>query len=427
MPIVWTSNNVTPDATYKVPVDTGASGNPSHITLDQVASWVGASQNKFVQGIVADDGSSGSVATANRTALQAALDVGGHVRIQGTGTLWIDTTLIVKSNTFLEIDPWFTIKNRAGVNAPVLKNYNYSAASLAAGDSHIYIHGGIFDGNKANQTVAFTTVDIRRVSNFIFDKCHFNNGLRTGAYHLSTASSNGEGIVMRYSQYGTVRDCFASYNAYDGFKVRGSTDITLMNIKGLDNGKGLLQISHDPTDATAVGSPSRRIKMIGGECVHTTGVPDLSAPTTVGVYLHGAVDCTIIGLSVDGTRQGIGGVEHMARNVCDDLNLRTRFATDLDGVSRAVIETENAFNGGFVGNNSFTNVKITPLSGANGKYIALQGDENAVRNVQAVLGSGTGTWTATTSGNNNKVTDARLEDVSTSGFGANGNTIETTT
>lgn len=424
MPTVWSTNNVNPAGTQKIPVDTGVSGSPAHVTLSQIATFVGGGAGGVV-GLTPNDT---GAATANRTALQTALTAGGYVYIAQAGTYWLDTTLNIGNNTFFNAMPGTTLKMINGANASVMKNVNYATATnLATGNSNIVVHNIIFDGNKDNQTINFSTVDLRYVSHFSFYRCEFNHALRTGAYHLGTQSSNGDGICLRFCRWGTVDTCHTEYNSYDGFKTRGSEDVTFSNITSLDNGKSLIQIAYDPPFSNrAVDSPSRRITVVNATCTHTTGVPALPAPTTSGVYLHGAVDCTISNVTINGTRQGIGGVEHMARNNCSNIVARTRFATDLDGVSRAAIETEPAFNSGFVGQNKFNNVTISPLSGANGKYISFVNDKNSCRDVFAQLGSGTGTWTITVTGNDNRITQALIENSSTTNTGT-GNVIETNT
>lgn len=426
MPSIWSSSNVTAAGTNRIPVDVSSSGGASHLTLDQVASYVGASAGNGVAGLTPDDGSSGAVAAANKAALQTALDAGGDVYVNNTGTIWIDGTVNIRDNTWLRARKGTMVKTRPGVNASALKNKAHATATNhATGNKNIVISDIIFDGNKSGQTTNFSTVDLRYVSKFRTEGCEFNNGLRTGAYHLSTQSSNGEGIVFRFCQWGYIDQCHTEYNAYDGFKTRGSTDLFFSNISGLDNGKSLIQLCYDPTfSANAKDSPSERIHVNGGTYVHTTGIPDLSSPTTSGVYLHGAVGCVVNGITVHGARQGIGGVEHMVRNICTNLSLRTRFATDLDGTSRSALDCEVAFNGGTVAGNYFGDVIIAPISGNNGKYITFVNNNHFVRGVRANVGEATGTWTINVSGNNCEISDAWIENVTVNNTGS-GNTIDT--
>ena len=380
------------------------------------------SSSAAVSGLVAGD-SSAPVAAANKTALQTALTAGGNVYIATAGTYWIDATLNIGDNTWFHAMPGTIIKTRSAVNASCLKNVNHAtASSLATGNKNFVVEDIIFDGNKSGQTTNFSTVDIRYCSHFRFDRCQFNNGLRTGAYHLATQSSNGEGIVLRFCQWGYIDNCHTEYNAYDGFKPRSSSDLFFSNISGLDNGKSLIQICYDPTfSVNAVASPSKRIHVNGGSYVHTTGVPDLSSPTTSGVYLHGAEDCEINGVTVHGARQGIGGVEHMLRNTCTNLNLQTRFATDLDGTSRSAIDCEVAFNGGTVSGNYFGDVTINPVSGASGKFVTFTSgsDSNTIAGIRGSVGGGSGTWTITTASNNNLITGMNITGLSITDTGTN--------
>jgi hypothetical protein len=319
-----------------------------------------------------------SAASANVTALQAALTAGGMVTITVPGTYFVNATLTIPSNTKLSGVPGVTLKAAPSMSASILQN----ATRTGGGDSNIVVEDIIFDGDKANQSVAFSTVDFLIVKHFRFERCQFNGALRTGTF--PTVSSDGEGLVLRQCQFGYVGRCHAQDNAYDGFKTRYCTDILFQNNTAYNNGRSGIQISYQTSNTNF----SERVVVDGLTVLHDTGTPDASAPVTSGVYLHTANRCIISNVAINGVRQGVGVYENSNDNIFSNLNLRTRWT------AFAAVHVE--VGTGFTCNrNMFNGVTIRPLSGANGEYIRINqgGSFNRFANIWASSGDGSGTWT----------------------------------
>jgi hypothetical protein len=333
---------------------------------------------RSVAGLVAGDTAS---AAANTAAIQAALTAGGTVRISTAGVYWINDTLLIGSNTTFEGVMGVEIKMASTTSKAVLANLTPSTLT----DTNISVKNIIFNGNKAGKTTAYSTVDFQRVTYFWFERCEFLEGLRTGTF--PSVSRRGEGLEIRGSQFGWVSDCYAALNEYDGFKVRNSKDIMYTNIIGQNNARSAIQIAFDSEIDVATVSFSERIVVNGVSCLHDTGTPGAAAPTTSGVYFHGAVRCTVNNVVVNGMRQALGFIEESHDNVITGVQARCRWTT------KAAIDFEG---GPSTNRNIVVGVNLRPLSGADGQHVHFDGgaDFNRVSNLWATNGDGTGTWNA---------------------------------
>lgn len=403
---IYSAASATINDDLRIPASSSTSSSPAQVSCGDIARFISGK----VLGLVASD--SGSAAS-NRTIIQAALNSRAVVYIDTPGIYYVDSTLTIGANTSLIGVQGVTLKNTTGKNSSVLKNKNTSSVV----DTNIYVSDIIFDGDKSNQTTNFSTVDLAYVEYAKLERCQFNGALRTGTY--PSVSSNGEGIVLRHCRYVDVIDCHAKDNTYDGFKTRTSFDCTFTNITATDNGRAGIQISYDISGSPADGS--ERIVVNGITVNHSSGTPSAAAPSTTGVYFHGASRCTVNNVNVKGTWEGIGLVDSSKYNVISNATLRTVHSTN---------EASIAFDGLNADGNVISNFTITPLSGESGNYIRFYGDSayNRVSNGILELGGGTGTWAVdlVASGMScdwNQVTDiVSISGYSTSDTGSN-NTV----
>jgi len=94
---------------------------------------------------VRDCGATGDGITDDTAAIQAALNVGGHVVIPHTKAKYvISDVLLISSGTWLEVDPNTTIYEADGNNVSLLRNANLAVTPL---DHDIRVTGGIWDNN----------------------------------------------------------------------------------------------------------------------------------------------------------------------------------------------------------------------------------------------------------------------------------------
>jgi hypothetical protein len=324
-------------------------------------------------------------ASANAELLNNALASGGTILLPIPGTYYINSTLRIPSNAAFIGAPGVVIKSAPGMNAPVLRN-----ADRSGGDSHITIADLTFDGDHANQTVAFSTVDLSLVTYFWVERCVFKGGLRTGVF--PRVSSNGEGLVLRQCQFGHVTGCHAEGNVYDGFKTRQSSDIIFTSITAKDNGRSGIQLAFTHNSRL---TPSERITVNGLTTWHSTGAPTAPSPTTSGVYIHGANHCVLNNIVSHGPWQGIGLTENSCDNVFGNVVIRQNY-----GGSKAGIHLEDNGAGSSADRNMFNNVNLQPLSGESGRLIRIEANcsNNAIRNVSGGAGGGSGIWTVEVAG-----------------------------
>ena len=323
----------------------------------------------------------GNSTTDTALLIDAIGTAGRSVEILTPGTFSVDDTLLLDSGVTFYSNVDVTLKSSAGINRPVLKNKD-----RVSGNSKFKIAGIVFDGNKAQQTTAFSTVDLLLCSEFLIDDIDVRNALRTGTF--PTVSSDGEGLILRQCTHGNVTNSRSRSNTYDGFGTRQCQHITFTNIHSVDDGRSGIQIKATNND---FAFRSSYITVNGLLVEHSTGTPDAPCPTTAGIYLHAATFCTVSNVIAVGTRQGMGGYDGCQDNMFSNMVLRTRaFAGD----SALFLQTGGA---NLNSRNFFNNIKIRGLSGAAGSLLLLDASAftNEFTNISAAAGDGTGTWTMT--------------------------------
>lgn len=88
-------------------------------------------------------------AATNRSAIQQALDFGGHVYLGTPGTYLINSTLLIGSNTTIELGIGVTIKLANGSNCNMMRNKD-----AVNRNKNITITGGTWDYNYLNQVAS---------------------------------------------------------------------------------------------------------------------------------------------------------------------------------------------------------------------------------------------------------------------------------
>jgi len=84
------------------------------------------------------------------TQIQSALNLTGHIYLPFSEEKYIiDDRLIIKSNTWLEVDPLSTIFEQSGNNTVLLRNENIDDSEFGRTDHDIIVTGGIWDANWA--------------------------------------------------------------------------------------------------------------------------------------------------------------------------------------------------------------------------------------------------------------------------------------
>lgn len=350
---------------------------------------------KPVSGLVSG---SSSAAAVNTNILQAALTRGGLVYIDRAGTYWINASLVPIANNMLVGVQGVIIKMANACNVPCVKNANRSSAV----DTNIFIQGIKFVGNKANQTVAYSTVDMMYAAGFFAFNCEFDEGLRTGTFGVDQ-SSDGEGLVLRNTAKFTVMACKASNNDYDGFKTRFSTG-TFTDCKAYENGRSGIQIAG--TNGSEDTEYSSNVVVNGLYVYHSTGTPDAASPTTSGIYFHGAINCAANNITVYGTRQAVGFSGLSTDNVIHNVTANCR---GVAGVG--TIHFSSTGSPMFVNRNAVTGVTLRPISGASMEHITYSASSsyNRVQINYGSVGAASGTWTITNaSGNTTNTLEGRL-------------------
>jgi parallel beta-helix repeat protein len=341
--------------------------------------------------------------TDDHLTIQQALDdlpaEGGLVQLT-EGDFSIGGTIIVDS---------FQTVNGFGFGTLLINETNSNAAILAADtESGITISNLRVDGDGTNQSSAFSVIDMENVSYSKFSNLWITGGLRTGTY--PTVSSDGEGIVLRNSEYNTLVNIHSYLNAYDGVKLRSSDYNTLTNINCVDNGRACIQISYDlatPSD----GSDHNTVSNVG--VFHTDGVAHASSPVTSGIYIHTGNLNTVNNINIRGTEQGIGMCcTSVVDNIFTNAVISVRGST---GDMALQIDADSD-------RNIFSNIYLLPISGASQDIIqvASSSDNNIFSNITYSAGGGTGTWVIDLDGNNNLFLNSRFTSsvtISDSGSG----------
>ena len=295
-------------------------------------------------------------AAADTATLQAALDDGGHVSLEPYSTWTITDTLTIGDDTILDMNGALLIAE-TGLNSHVIEN-----TDRVNGNSGIMLRGGRIDANKANQTGDnFSVLDFEKITACRFIDLDVQGGKRTKLFN--SGGTNGEGLLLRDSTFCEIVGGRFHDNMYDGIKFRKVSHSTVTGVICYENGRSGIQISSpvdggvNPDTTTTEGSYHNTFTNI--VVYHSTGSPASGSPTTSGFYIHPGGWNIISGLSVYGTRQGIGFWGESFDNVFSGGTLRTRW-TD-----RAAIDLEYAG----ADRNTFSHFRIEPLSGTGGKHI----------------------------------------------------------
>jgi len=180
---------------------------------------------------------------------------GGKVKIPYKITPYlIGSTLKIYSNTTLEVDPFAVLKLADGANTRLLENANMTTQNtLTIIDKNIKIIGGIWDGNRPNQTKKWdgepnTTsiisgIFLSGVENLIFKPTRIINTVTYGFLICNAKNIEIENIDMNVGN--------EIQNNCDGFHFMGPIDnmtITKCRIKSEDNAIALNadDVGHGP-------------------------------------------------------------------------------------------------------------------------------------------------------------------------------------
>jgi len=315
--------------------------------------------------------------------IQAAIDdlpAGGGTVFIPAGTYTVSAPITVPSNVTLEGEGYATyIVAATALNDNVIENDD-----AVGGNTQIILKNLRVDGNKANQTVAFNTVYMEKVTYSIFENLWVSNALRTGTF--PTVSSLGEGLRLTGdSNYNQVIGGYYYDNSYDGIKIRETSNWnTITGATFVNNGRAGVQISGTSSSETANYNTI-------SNCIvyHPTGTPSASSPTTSGVYIHGGRYNTCSNNNIYGVRQGY------ATNDSSDDNVFTGGTIRINYSDKACIEIEPDTAGVQSSRNIFSNIDIRGLTGSNGEFFTHngRGDFNKIQNCVFSIGAGTGTWT----------------------------------
>jgi hypothetical protein len=198
---------------------------------------------------------SGSVNTAAINSALAA-GVGGTVTLSTCGTYTVGSSstvsfngntysldLVIPSNVRLVLSPCVTIKAAGGQTNPVLIQNSNPVAGAPASNSNIFIEGGIWDGNKANQTRSDGTamcsfmVWFTGVTNLHLDNMTLSNSITYHTFFSSIKTLRINNIL--------ISDATPAVNG-DGVHLHGNiTDAMLRNIAGNAGDDLIAILPHD--------------------------------------------------------------------------------------------------------------------------------------------------------------------------------------
>ena len=343
-----------------------------------------------------------AAATGNdRAALQARIDAaaisGKPVSLRRNAGYQVNAPLTLASGVIIEGNG-ATIKALAGNNTYVITN-----ADRVNGNTGIILRDLKVDGNAAGQTAQFNTVEFMRVT-----KSRFYNLEATGAQRnqMFPEGTNGDGLCLIYCHDNEINGGYFHRNTYDGIKLRSSNRNKIIAPTCEDNGRSGIQIAfYSPTGppfnvgegVEAEGSNDNIIT--GAVITHSTGIPHFAAPTTSGIYLHTSARNTITNFRIEGVQQGIGFYGGNRDNQFSAGVIRARYGAQ----TRASIDLEN----GTEYRNTFSNITVRPLSGANGKLLSVVNGAvgNRFLGCRFDLGDGTGTWTLANAGTGTQILD----------------------
>lgn len=330
--------------------------------------------------------------TDDRANLQAQINAsasnGKPVILTRNAVYLVSGPLTLPSGTVVEGNG-ATIKAKAGNNTYVLTN-----ADRTTGNDRIILRDLKVDGNAAEQTAQFNTIELMRVTHSKFENLDVTGAKRNATFPNGT---NGDGLCLIYSHYNEIVGGYFHHNTYDGIKLRSSNHNRIVSPLCEENGRSGIQLAfYSPTGppynvgegVEAEGSNHNTI--LTPTVLHSTGTPHAYAPTTSGVYIHTGFRNTIVGIQARGVRSGIGVFAGAWDNEFNGGFIA------INHVDRAAIHLEGGPAGLF--RNSFKGITGRALSGANGKHVLVSAGVagsglNRFENCYFSKGAGTGDWT----------------------------------
>jgi hypothetical protein len=182
-------------------------------------------------------GDTDDTASINRALAQVGVNGGGRVKIPWRLTPYvISDELLIYSNTHLDVDETATIKLANGANKIILGNGNKTTQSnLTIIDKNIKVTGGIWDGNRPNQTLKWygepnvsnliVGCFFSGVENLVFKPNKIINTVTYGALFSNVYRVLIENVDVAVGDVNNPNNC-------DGLHVLGpANDITIQNCK----------------------------------------------------------------------------------------------------------------------------------------------------------------------------------------------------
>lgn len=323
-------------------------------------------------------------AASNVATIQAALSAGGTVRLRGSGTVYINATLLIGSNTRLVLDPGLTLKQTNGT-----RNYLIENADQVNGNSNISIEGGTIDINGTNNTsvgvwpawngsgvllIRCTGVLIRNIkgvdspkfvwqlagcSDVIVENLTFNT--TSDGVHVNGPASNVRvSGVSGYCGDDMVAFCCNEYPSSLTIAAGNISEVVVEKIRGVSTGKALVKLlagagvnlrraTVRDIKGSTVGSSAVVCNEDAGQA-NTTGrdlseisIADVDCSTPVGYAAIQAGGVAGSVYAIDNLFIRAGGLNCagvMAYGVLESLSL-SRLATD-SGYIGNVIDNSNA-------------------------------------------------------------------------------------
>ena len=394
--MLTTASSSNYDAFYGTPssritAGTGLSWSGNTLNASGGAGYVDISKYDYLirksgANTVAIDTSSGSTVSTNANAdvpIQFAIDAltsGGSILID-KGNYSVATSVVLNSNIELSgLGAQSYIKATTTMNKPVLTN---KAVFDNATNTGIIVRDIKFDGDKANQSVAFSTIYLYKITNSEITGVTANGALRTGVYP-GVLSTWGEGIRLANSSYVRMSNIETSDNSYDGVKFWSVFHSTLNGLVAINNGANGFQLTYD-TDPDVDASAYNTISNITVK--HDTGGIPAGSNGTKGITIDGGRDNTITNVTIYGTKVGFQMVRGVWRNTISNMVINQREGTGIYAPNDPAWEN--------VDYNQFSNITIAPIAGANLDYINLlqNANYNTFDGVNAYLtGTSTGSW-----------------------------------
>lgn len=171
------------------------------------------------------------------------------------GDYTIDTCISVPSYMIMEI----LGKQKLANNATIIPQW----ASMFSiyNESHVEIHGGIFDGNKTFNAGGGPLIEAKTCTDILYSG-------------IVAHDSPHDGLLVRNSSRVLVKGCISYENTKDGIGVQGgegpSTDVIVEDCICYSNGRAGIC-----TDGIYVGTQNENITLSGNICHSQTGVTSI--------------------------------------------------------------------------------------------------------------------------------------------------------